>query len=176
VTIWFNWFLVEFVMRLSFYDRSFSSVLAPILLLSVIGGLAGCGAVRDATPSWSLMGQSDRGVQTGALPKRNWNNAPPPANNNWATQHKPKPYTYTQSPTGTEYLTPPHPAPRRYQPPIAKAQPAPAPQSPPQSVLVRHGDTLSAISRRTGVSVSQLFALNKLPTDHIYPGQVILLR
>lgn len=56
----------------------------------------------------------------------------------------------------------------------APAAPAPAPSV---TYTVRSGDSLWAISQRTGVGLSDLFRLNGLgPASTIYPGQQIILR
>lgn len=40
---------------------------------------------------------------------------------------------------------------------------------------VRRGDTLTAIARRAGVTVSQITALNRLPSPALVPGQALLI-
>lgn len=57
-------------------------------------------------------------------------------------------------------------------------QSLPAPKAPPRpgTVIVQHGDTLYAISRRTGVPVRNLIALNRLNNDRIYAGQTLVVR
>jgi membrane-bound lytic murein transglycosylase D len=56
---------------------------------------------------------------------------------------------------------------------------APTASSPPapgaKTYQVRRGDTLVAISRRTGVSVSELRRRNGIARDRIYPGQTLSL-
>lgn len=51
---------------------------------------------------------------------------------------------------------------------------APAPQA--GVYVVRRGDTLGAIARRTRVPVTQLMALNELSDHRIFPGQQLSLR
>jgi len=67
----------------------------------------------------------------------------------------------------------PAPAPQ----PAAPAVPAPAPAVPAaQTYTVKSGDSLWAISSRTGVSLGTLYSLNNLSASSIiHPGQVIKL-
>lgn len=55
------------------------------------------------------------------------------------------------------------------------AKPKPKPVAKPTYVTVRSGDTLSAISRRTGYSVATIKSYNGLRSDMIKPGQSLKL-
>ena len=54
-------------------------------------------------------------------------------------------------------------------------KPKPKPVAKPTYVTVRSGDTLSAISRRTGYSVATIKSYNGLRSDFIKPGQSLKL-
>ena len=55
------------------------------------------------------------------------------------------------------------------------SKPKPKPVAKPTYVTVRSGDTLSAISRRTGYSVATIKSYNGLRSDFIKPGQSLKL-
>lgn len=155
--------------------RSFSKTAITLGLLVVSGGVTGCG-LSESKPSWSLLGNDNAGIQTGSIDNRNWANRPPsqeavPAHPNTHT-YQPR---YQPAPIRKSYLPPPA-ASQAYQQAPTQSRPLPFQRSPQNSILVRRGDTLYAISRRTGISVPQLFAINKLSSEKIYPGQVIFLR
>lgn len=60
--------------------------------------------------------------------------------------------------------------------PVAKAKPKPKPAPPkpkPTYVKVQQGDTLSSISRRTGVPVSSLKSYNGMKSDFLRTGQTL---
>ena len=58
---------------------------------------------------------------------------------------------------------------------VVKPKPKPKPVAKPTYVTVRSGDTLSAISRRTGYSVATIKSYNGLRSDFIKPGQSLKL-
>ena len=53
----------------------------------------------------------------------------------------------------------------------AKSKPKPKPVAKPTVVTVKQGDTLTAISRRTGVSVASLKSYNGMKSDFLRAGQ-----
>ncbi len=59
--------------------------------------------------------------------------------------------------------------------PKVVVKPKPKPVAKPTYVTVRSGDTLSAISRRTGYSVATIKSYNGLRSDFIKPGQSLKL-
>lgn len=166
-------------MRNLLYSRTLSVRANALVLLALSSSVAGCG-YKSASPSWSLMGNSKPVTETGSLREQSWSEAPRP-HNRWAggqNHHYPAAngrYTYDGRPDARTYERRYAPPPR-WQAPTKTTRPLPHHKPSPDRVVVRHGDTLYAISRQTGVSVSQLFALNNLATDKIYPGQSIRLR
>lgn len=69
----------------------------------------------------------------------------------------------------------PAPAPQKAAPAPAAPAPAPAPAA-AQTYTVKSGDSLWAISTRTGVALGTLYSLNNLSASSIiYPGQVLKL-
>lgn len=70
----------------------------------------------------------------------------------------------------------PAPAPQPAAPAAPAPAPAPAAAPAPQTYTVKSGDSLWAISSKTGVSLGTLYSLNNLSASSIiYPGQVIKL-
>lgn len=67
------------------------------------------------------------------------------------------------------------PKPKPKPKPKAVVKPKPKPVAKPTYVTVRSGDTLSAISRRTGYSVATIKSYNGLRSDMIKPGQSLKL-
>ncbi len=95
---------------------------------------------------------------------------------------KPKPKV-TSSSGGTAVVSKPKPKPVVTSKPkpkpkpkaVVKPKPKPKPVAKPTYVTVRSGDTLSAISRRTGYSVATIKSYNGLRSDFIKPGQSLKL-
>ena len=97
----------------------------------------------------------------------------PTGSGSGAVASKPKPVASKPKPKPKPVVSKPKPKPAAKKKVVVK--PRPKPVAKPTYVTVRSGDTLSAISRRTGYSVATIKSYNGLRSDTIRPGQSLKL-
>jgi len=95
----------------------------------------------------------------------------PTGSGSGAVASKPKPVASKPKPKPVVSKPKPKPAAKKK----VVVKPKPKPVVKPTYVTVRSGDTLSAISRRTGYSVATIKSYNGLRSDTIRPGQSLKL-
>ena len=95
----------------------------------------------------------------------------PTGSGSGAVASKPKPVVVKPKPKPVVSKPKPKPAAKKK----VVVKPKPKPVVKPTYVTVRSGDTLSAISRRTGYSVATIKSYNGLRSDTIRPGQSLKL-
>ena len=95
----------------------------------------------------------------------------PTGSGSGAVASKPKPVASKPKPKPVVSKPKPKPAAKKK----VVVKPKPKPVVKPTYVTVRSGDTLSAISRRTGYSVATIKSYNGLRSDFIKPGQSLKL-
>ena len=144
-------------------NRRHLFVVASALLLT-----PGCGRTVSEGAQWNLLGSNsethsaDQAAQS--VNSKIVHTPEAPTKYNYNAPYKPAPPVNRNDQT-SNVISPPANPPR-----IALGN------AEGRSVLVQRGDTLHAISRRTGTSVRMLQSLNKLNSDVIHPGQRLLIR
>jgi LysM repeat protein len=130
---------------------------------------ASAGSVAAVTPKPKTTSTSSARSSASAQPKVTSSSSsrsrPSSSSSRSGTSSKPKTSTAKTS-------TKAKPKPK----PVAKAKPKPKPAPPkpkPTYVKVQQGDTLSSISRRTGVPVSSLKSYNGMKSDFLRTGQTL---